>query len=94
MLKYSSLNETEIGFPKVGPNTVDKIYYDEYNQRVFINKEQYFEGISKGVWNYRIGAYQVMYKYMKVRIFIMPKTKSSPNTLVVFLQLFGGQLLH
>ena len=44
-----------------------KISYDEKSQRVFINKEQYFEGISKEVWGYRIGAYQVMEKYLKDR---------------------------
>ncbi len=41
--------------------------HDEENQRVFINREQYFEGISKEVWEYRIGAYQVMEKYLKDR---------------------------
>jgi len=34
---------------------------------VFINKEQYFEGVSKEVWEYRIGAYQLMEKYLKDR---------------------------
>ncbi len=67
LLKGPVLNETEIGFPKDGSNTVGKISYDEESQRVFINKEQYFEGILKEVWNYRIGAYQVMEKYLKDR---------------------------
>jgi len=67
LLKASALDETEIGFPKGGSNRVEKISYDKENQRVFINKEQYFEGISKEVWEYRIGAYQVMEKYLKDR---------------------------
>ena len=29
--------------------------------------QPYFEGVSKGVWEYRIGAYQVMEKYLKDR---------------------------
>jgi hypothetical protein len=37
---------------------------DEKTERVYFNKEQYFEGISKDVWEYRIGAYQVMEKYL------------------------------
>ena len=41
--------------------------YDEKTERVYFNKEQYFEGISKEVWEYRIGAYQVMEKYLKDR---------------------------
>ncbi|MCK4403957.1 MAG: N-6 DNA methylase [candidate division Zixibacteria bacterium] len=67
LLKHSSLDDTEIGFPKGGSNTVEKVMYDEQNQRVFINKEQYFDGVSKEVWKYRIGAYQVMEKYLKDR---------------------------
>ena len=67
LLKASALDETEIGFPKGGSNRVEKISYDEGNQGVFINKEQFFEGISKEVWEYRIGAYQVMEKYLKDR---------------------------
>ena len=67
LLKASSLNETDIGFPKEGSRKVDKVSYDEKNLRVFINKEQYFDGISKEVWDYRFGAYQVMEKYLKDR---------------------------
>jgi hypothetical protein len=32
---------------------------------VYFNKEQYFDGISKAVWEYQIGGYQVMAKYLK-----------------------------
>jgi len=67
LLKAPVLNETEMGFPKGGSNTMEKVSYDEASRRVFINKEQYFEGISKEVWNYRIGAYQAMEKYLKDR---------------------------
>ena len=67
LLKASALDETEIGFPKSGTNTVEKISYDGKNQEVFINKEQYFESISKEVWEYRIGAYQVLHFELKIR---------------------------
>ena len=49
LLRYSALDEPGIGFPKAGPNTVERIYYDEETQSLFINKEQYFEGLSKEV---------------------------------------------
>jgi hypothetical protein len=65
--KHPSLSETEIGFPVSGSNTVEKVSYDEETRRVYFNKEQYFEGISKAVWEYQIGAYQVMAKYLKDR---------------------------
>ncbi|MDI6891904.1 MAG: N-6 DNA methylase [Actinomycetota bacterium] len=67
LLESSALDETNIGFPKGGSNMVEKVFYDEESQRVFINKEQYFEGISKEVWEYQIGSYQVMEKYLKDR---------------------------
>lgn len=67
LLKHPSLDKTEIGFPKSGSNKVEKVTYDEQNQKVFLNKEQYFEGISREVWGYRIGAYQVTEKYLKDR---------------------------
>jgi predicted helicase len=67
LLKHPSLDKTEIGFSKSGSNKVEKILYDEPNRKVFLNKEQYFEGIQKEVWEYRIGAYQVMEKYLKDR---------------------------
>jgi len=67
LLKTPGIDEAEIGFPKGGSNTVEKVSYNEGNQRVSINKEQYFEGVSKEVWDYRIGAYQVMEKYLKDR---------------------------
>ena len=67
LLKHLSLDKTETGFPISGSNKVEKIVYDEKNRKVFLNKEQYFEEVSKGVWEYRIGAYQVMEKYLKDR---------------------------
>jgi predicted helicase len=67
LLKHAALEETEVGFPEVGSDKVDYVRYKEGEQRVYINKDQYFEGISKEVWEYRIGAYQVMEKYLKDR---------------------------
>lgn len=67
LLMTSTFDETELSYPVAGLNKVEKVSYDENNQRVFTNKEQYFEGISKEVWEYRVGAYQVMEKYLKDR---------------------------
>jgi len=67
LLKAAVLDETEVGFPKGGSNGVEKVSYDDGSKKVFINKGQYFEGVSKEVWEYRIGAYQVMEKYLKDR---------------------------
>ena len=67
LLRHPALQEIEVGFPESGSNKAEKVRYDEGEQRVHINKEQYFEGVSKEVWEYRIGAYQVMDKYLKDR---------------------------
>jgi len=67
LLKHPSLSETKIGFPVSGSNIVEKVSYDEETRRVYFNKEQYFAGVSKAVWEYRIGAYQVAEKYLKDR---------------------------
>jgi type I restriction-modification system DNA methylase subunit len=67
LLKHSDLEKTVVGFPKSGSNKVEKVAYTEEGRRVFINKEQYFEGIQKEIWKYQIGAYQIMEKYLKDR---------------------------
>jgi len=51
LLKNPSLGEMGVGFPESGSDTVEKVYYDENSERVWINKEQYFDGISKGCGN-------------------------------------------
>jgi hypothetical protein len=56
-----------LAFQKETRNKVEKVGYAADDERLFINKEQYFEGISKEVWEYQIGAYQVMEKYLKDR---------------------------
>ncbi|MEW6189552.1 MAG: type ISP restriction/modification enzyme [Actinomycetota bacterium] len=67
LLKHPALQEAEVGFPESGSNKIEKIHYDEKRGRVYFNKDQYFEGISKDIWEYRIGAYQVMDKYLRDR---------------------------
>jgi hypothetical protein len=39
----------------------------EGNGRVYINSEQYFEGIPPEVWAFTIGGYQVCHKWLKDR---------------------------
>lgn len=51
-----------------GPNDrIDKITYKEDEQRIYINKDKYFEDVAPEVWNYHIGGYQVLHKYLKER---------------------------
>ena len=46
---------------------VERVRYDEARQRVYINADKYFEGITPEMWTYRIGGYQVLEKYLKDR---------------------------
>lgn len=67
-LMESSLLESLItSYPKDGSNTVEKVTYDEQKKRVFINKDQYFEGIELDVWAFYIGGYQPLQKWLKDR---------------------------
>ncbi|WP_104713914.1 type ISP restriction/modification enzyme [Helicobacter cetorum] len=77
-LKYSfnQLKDSNIGYPyykesdKFFDNTnknpiIEKPFYNEIEQRLYINKSAYFESVSSGIWNYQIGGYQVLDKYLK-----------------------------
>ena len=54
-------------FPVVGNNEVEKVRYNEGKQQVYINKTQYFKGVSTEIWEFRIGGYQVCEKWLKDR---------------------------
>ncbi|MFQ5916114.1 MAG: type ISP restriction/modification enzyme, partial [Nitrospinota bacterium] len=54
-------------FPVGGSNEVEKVRYDEKKKRVYINTEQYFEGIPNEVWSFHVGGYQVCEKWLKDR---------------------------
>lgn len=47
---------------------IQKIIYKADEHRIYINKDKYFEGIAPEVWNYYIGGYQVLRKYLEDRI--------------------------
>ena len=57
--------------PKVEVNKggfeVEKSAYDKKQQRLYINNDQYFSPIPKEVWEFHVGGYQVLDKYLKSR---------------------------
>jgi hypothetical protein len=67
LMKSDELNNPIAKFQGSGENQVEKRKYDEGEERVYINKTQYFEGIEKEVWKYQIGGYQVLDKWLKDR---------------------------
>ncbi|WP_292533751.1 type ISP restriction/modification enzyme [Methylocystis sp.] len=50
-----------------GDNSVEKPRYVEAEARVLINETQSFAPVPKNVWEFHIGGYQVLYKYLKSR---------------------------
>jgi predicted helicase len=54
-------------FPESGTNEVEKVRYAAADGRVYINNEQYFEGVPEEVWEFRVGGYQVLDKWLKDR---------------------------
>lgn len=54
-------------FQGKGDNIVKKPLYVEGEGRIYINELQYFEGIGQDLWEYQIGGYQVLYKWLKDR---------------------------
>jgi len=67
LMKSAELNNPITKFQGSGDYRVKKVRYDEKGKRVYINDSQYFEGIDKEAWEYQIGGYQVLDKWLKDR---------------------------
>lgn len=71
------VNGDDVAFDVPGSNVVERVNYISVEKedrakgirrgRVYINSDQYFEGISPAVWQMRIGSYQVCEKWLKDR---------------------------
>ncbi|MEK0189157.1 MAG: N-6 DNA methylase, partial [Oscillatoriales cyanobacterium] len=67
LMKSQKLNKVITKYPVSGDNAVTQVTYNESERRVYINKQQYFEGIFPEVWGFKIGGYQVLDKWLKDR---------------------------
>ena len=65
LLQSPGLEKPVAKFQGKDGNLVEKREYKD--GRVYINDIQYFEGIDLEVWNYHIGGYQVLDKWLKDR---------------------------
>lgn len=66
LLKSEKLESgKDIKFPTIGNNKAEKREYKD--DRIYINEKQYFTGVTPEVWNYHIGGYQVLDKWLKDR---------------------------
>lgn len=70
LMKSEKLNDSIAKFQGSGNNVIAKSKkvgrnYQSEEERVYINEEgQYFEGIPEEVWEYQIGGYQVLDKWL------------------------------
>ena len=65
LLKSSDLVKPIAKFQGRNSNMVEKREYEK--GRIYINDEQYFEGIKPKIWEYQIGGYQILDKWLKDR---------------------------
>jgi len=68
LMSSADLDNPIAKFHGKGDNVnIERIEYNESEKRLYINSDKYFENIVPEVWNYHIGGYQVLYKYLKDR---------------------------
>ncbi len=58
-------HSTGVSFPVGGTMQIDCYRWEQ--NRVYINSEQYFEGVPESAWNFYIGGYQPAQKWLKDR---------------------------
>lgn len=67
LLKSKKLNKPIVKNRGVGDDKIERVNYNEESGYVLINHKKYFDGITPQMWNYHIGGYQVLEKYLKDR---------------------------
>jgi predicted helicase len=68
LLESPELNHPIVKYQGSGDNgVIEYVRYDSSQHRVYINSEKYFEGITPEMWDYQIGGYKVLSKYLKDR---------------------------
>lgn len=65
LIKSTELDPLVTKFQGKGENRVEKVRYEQ--DKIFINKQKYFENVAPQVWEYQIGGYQVCDKWLKDR---------------------------
>ena len=73
LLESKKLEKPAAKFPKVfgeisKDGRVEKREHNAKEQRVYINEKQYFEPVTHELWNYYIGGYQALDKWLKDRL--------------------------
>ncbi|MEM3714897.1 MAG: type ISP restriction/modification enzyme [Nitrososphaeria archaeon] len=67
LLRIGKIDVKVAEFKEKGDDRIEKVSYDSKTNRVYINKTQYFDNISEPIWNFEIGGYQVLHKWLSGR---------------------------
>lgn len=67
LLKSKLLDNLLSRYEGKGEDRVEKRDYHKDSNRLYINESQYFDKVAPEVWNYYIGGYQVLDKWLKDR---------------------------
>jgi len=67
LLESPLLNKTSSRFESKNGAETENPRYNEKEEKLYINKNQYFTNVSPELWSYFIGGYQVLYKWLKDR---------------------------
>jgi len=68
LMKSSRLNTLVSKFQGEGENDViEEIIFRPEESRIYINSEKYFDNVAPQVWDYQVGGYRVLQKYLKDR---------------------------
>jgi predicted helicase len=67
LMKSDKLNNLITTYQTIGDNQVTEVTYNSELQRVYINKQSYFTDIPPHIWEFKIGGYQVLDKWLKDR---------------------------
>jgi len=67
LLQSKELEDSVVRFQGQGDDTIKYRSYDPEQKRLYINENYYFENLEPEVWEYQIGGYQVLDKYIKDR---------------------------
>ncbi|MEA5617157.1 type ISP restriction/modification enzyme [Cronbergia sp. UHCC 0137] len=67
LMKSDTLNTLTTTYQPIGDNQVSEVTYNSELQRVYINKRSYFTDIPQHIWEFKVGGYQVLDKWLKDR---------------------------
>ena len=67
LMKSDIFNNLITTYQGIGDNQVTEVTYNSELQKVYINKQSYFTDIPPHIWEFKIGGYQVLDKWLKDR---------------------------